>query len=251
MVHAAGMSRKPRISFETKSSSAEDDGEPKLLEARKEGRLLSESEGERAAGDDEDRGEDSVATYRGPTVAWVVSRVENVLYAPDVETGRRIVWCDETHEKLNEFSALALRVGGVHPADLVRFLTADPNPAAFCALPGDRLMEVTSGLIDVGIRDKSLLSVMFHDNHKVFENPVSRIWETLETLRQRGLALSETLPTILIDCPGLLVDFDEADWNERKEWFDWNFTSRSFREFLITQPQVLFSPLADVEDKFK
>jgi len=64
------------------------------------------------------------------------------------------------------------------------------------------------------------------------------------------MALSETLSTILIDCPELLVDFDEADWNTRKEWFDWNFTTRSLREFLITQPQVLFLPLEDIADKF-
>ena len=110
---------------------------------------------------------------------------------------------------------------------------------------------VTSALVDIGLRDKALLSVMFYDNLQIFSQPVLKILQTVETLRQKGLTLSETLPTILIQCPQLLVDFDENDWQERKEWFDYNFTARTFGEFLITQPQVLTHPMEDIEEKFK
>ena len=105
--------------------------------------------------------------------------------------------------------------------------------------------------MDLGITEKALLSVMFHNNLQVFSQPVHKIIQTLQTLREQGLALSETLPTILISCPGLLVDFDPSDWEARKEWFDYNFTKRTFGELLITQPQVLLHGMEDIKEKFK
>ena len=110
---------------------------------------------------------------------------------------------------------------------------------------------MTGSLVDLGITEKALLSVMFHNNLQVFSQPVHKIIQTLQTLREQGLALSETLPTILISCPGLLVDFDPSDWEARKEWFDYNFTKRTFGELLITQPQVLLHGMEDIKEKFK
>jgi len=200
--------------------------------------------------------EAALVEYRDQMVARIVETTENVLNSlQDANVSNEydapaIHPSAEMRQRLTRFVGFLLKEGAVYPLDLTRFLTVGPNPRRICFLPEDRLFEVTAALVDVGLRDKALLSVMFHDDLRVFTHPVSRIHESLQFLRKDGVALSETLSTILIDCPGLLADLDQDDWRRRKDWFDHHFTSRSFREFLITQPAVLHEPLEDIEEKF-
>ena len=209
---------------------------------------------------EEDSSETSLVVYRDRMVARIVDQTEDALIAAasvaslanDAASSSSNLPSTEMREKLTRVVSFLLKHGAVYPLDLIRFLTIGPNPRRFCFLPEDRLFEMTAELVQVGLRDKALLSVMFHDNLKVFTHPVSKITENLEFLRGQteGLAMSENLSTVLIDCPSLLADLDRDDWRERKEWFDHNFTARSFREFLITQPAVLHEPLRDIEEKF-
>lgn len=202
--------------------------------------------------------ETALVEYRDQMVARIVDTTENALYAAyDAHATSRnnddaaaILPSTEMRARLTRFVGFLLKEGAVYPLDLTRFLTMGPNPRRICLLPEDRLFEVTATLVDVGLRDTALLSVMFHEDLRVFAHPVSKIHQSLEFLRQEGVALSETLSTILIDCPSLIADLDQDDWRQRKDWFDHHFTTRSFREFLITQPAVLLEPLRDIEEKF-
>ena len=259
MSHAVGKSRKPRISFMTKGAEEEEKKEyRKLLKATQlEFDSGKENEGNAEARlVESDSVETSLTEYRERVTTHIVSLTENAFQAQAAESdvtgdSSTIIWSPETREKIARAVGFLLKDGGVFPPDLIRFLTTGPtNPRTFCSLPEDRLVEICSRLVEVGLRDKSLLSVMWHDDLKVFSNPASRIYEALEFLREEGLAMSESLPTILIDCPRLLVDLDKADWRIRRDWFDHNFTSRSLREFLITQPSVLHRPMEELEEKF-
>lgn len=275
------MSKKPRVSFMTKDvlGEAESSYQKLFTIMTRDGRQVERQEqarGEKvereaseeqasvsnekaidsASGDDkggeltEINIETRLAEYRERTLDLVMNRVEEALRAPDPQSGQTLAFSEETREKLGQICGFLLDEGAIYPPDMIKFMTTEPNPAGFCALPVDRLIEVSSTLVDIGLRDKPLLSVMFYNNLQVFGNPVSKIFENIQKLRSEDLSLSESLPTVLIKCPGLLVNFDEKDWHARKEWFDFNFTHRTFGEFLITQPQVLFHTMEDIQERF-
>ena len=260
--YSSGLSHKPRISVMTKGSAEEQVNMYRRLLGEKEEAPAERMEEvfDGAASDEvvttTASSEAALVEYRDQMVARIVETTENVLNSlQDANVSNEydapaIHPSAEMRQRLTRFVGFLLKEGAVYPLDLTRFLTVGPNPRRICFLPEDRLFEVTAALVDVGLRDKALLSVMFHDDLRVFTHPVSRIHESLQFLRKDGVALSETLSTILIDCPGLLADLDQDDWRRRKDWFDHHFTSRSFREFLITQPAVLHEPLEDIEEKF-
>ena len=170
--YAAGMSKKPRVSFMTKDvlGEAESSYQKLFTIMTRDGRQVERQEqarGEKvereaseeqasvsnekaidsASGDDkggeltEINIETRLAEYRERTLDLVMNRVEEALRAPDPQSGQTLAFSEETREKLGQICGFLLDEGAIYPPDMIKFMTTEPNPAGFCALPVDRLIE--------------------------------------------------------------------------------------------------------------